>query len=136
MNSASDVRPSLVWSVTFVKRRLSRPPPQVRHHVLAVHAVVDGEILQRLHLHDDEVPAARGAEVGPAGAQRRALGEPRASVGDLRVGGRRPQERRARVVPRVVGVIAERPELLHDRAVAEHLIELAAAQHAAANRAT
>ena len=83
VNSASDVRPSLVWSVTFVKRSaVGGPPPQVRHHVLAADAEVDDEVLQRLDLHDDQIPAAGGAERRPARARetRAAAGEPRARV--------------------------------------------------------
>ena len=83
----------------------------------------------RFHLHDDEILAARGAEVrSRPGAQRRPLGEPRASVGDLSGGGGRSEQRPVHVGPHVVGVIAERPELFHHRAVPEHLLELAAAQ--------
>ena len=40
-----------------------RPPPEMRHHLLAVDPEVDGEVLQRLHLHDNQVGSARGGEL-------------------------------------------------------------------------
>ena len=42
-----------------------RPLAQVRHHLLPADEEINGEILQRLHLDDDQVSPARGAEVGP-----------------------------------------------------------------------
>ena len=110
---------------------VAAPTPQVRHHLLAADREVDDEILQRFDLHDDQVLAARGAEAGAAGAQRRALAQPRhAPRRPVRPSpGGRSQVPRS-VIPGVVGVVAERPELFDDGAGAEHLIERRRGEHA------
>jgi hypothetical protein len=105
-------------------KAVAGPLPKVRHDVLTVHGEIDGEILERLHLDDDQILSAGRPEArADAGARRRAPAQPGERVLYLGVGRRRPQPRRAQVVPGVVRVIAERPHLLDDRARAEHLIE-------------
>ena len=106
------------------------PPAQVRHHLLSADRVVDREVLQRFDLHDDQVAAACRAERRPAGAQWRALAQPVDRVLHLGRRRRRSQPRAAHIVPGVVRVIAERPDLLDDRAGAEHLIERRRGEHA------
>ena len=106
------------------------PTPQVRHHLLAADGEVDHEILERFHLHDDQVLALRGGEAGATGAQRRPLLQPRQRLVDLRGSGRTAQPGAAQVIPGVVGVVAERTELLHHRARAKHLVERRGGEHA------
>ena len=82
----------------------------MRHDFLIADAVVHREILQRLHLDDDQVLAARPAEEGRplARTELRSLAAPRRRELDLRVGRRRAKPGGAQGVPRVV-VIAEGP---------------------------
>ncbi len=101
----------------------------MRHHVLAVDLVIDDKVLHRFDLDDDEILASCGAEGwARSSSQGRSLREPVASLGHLTGCRPGPEQRRARVGPCVVEVVAERSELFHHGAIPEHLIELAAAQ--------
>ena len=104
----------------------------MRHHVAAADVEIDGEVLQRLDLYDDQVVAAGNTERRSAGGstQRRALGEPFERVLHVRIGRVGAPPCRPRVIPRVVRVITERSELFHNGAVAEHLSERRRREHA------
>ena len=109
---------------------VARPASQIRHHLLTIDVMIDHEVLQRLHLDDDQVLAARGAEKRTrTAAQGGPVREPPPRVVDIIGAGARPHHRRPRIAPDVVRVVPERAELFDQRAIAEYLIESALGEH-------